>query len=81
MVEMNEGQESRFVRTASVMKINSKGVSFAVTQKTFIEFIKVSSVHRCQVRKTDTYMVVLVPVTGMASTRSAQITLRSPGIE
>lgn len=27
----------------------------------------------------DTYMVVLVPVTGMASARSAQITLRSPG--
>lgn len=27
----------------------------------------------------DTYMVVLVPVTGLASARSAQITLRSPG--
>lgn len=31
------------------------------------------------VGRTDTYMVVLVPVTGLASTRSAQITLRSPG--
>lgn len=31
------------------------------------------------VRRADTYMVVLVPVTWLTSACSAQITLRSPG--
>lgn len=41
----------------------------------------VSCISHILVRKTDTYMVVLVPVTGLASTCSTQITLRSSGMD
>lgn len=44
-------------------------------------YLWINIVRKCHSWYEDTYMVVLVPVTVLTSTRSAQITLRSPGIE
>lgn len=45
-----------------------------------IDDCQINIVHKCHSWYEDTYMVVLVPVTGLTSACSAQITLRSPGI-
>lgn len=46
-----------------------------------IDDSQINIVHKSHSWYKDTYMVVLVPVTGLTSARSAQITLRSPGIQ
>lgn len=61
-------------------------MSFRAAQIVCIEITEVSNVDKSTllvslVRRMETYMVILVPVTGLTSTRSTQITLRSPGIQ